>query len=81
MRAILRQGFGDEVLLLWVEQHSEVVTELRDIGRPESHTRVVGRDEYLLEGLYALSRLVDILIAPHQRINDDPALLSWTSPR
>jgi len=73
-------GFGGEILLPWVEKHPEVVTELREVGRPESHTRVVGRDESLLEGLYALSRLVDILIAPHQPVNDDPALLSWTSP-
>ena len=30
-------------------------------------------------GLYALSRLVDILIGPHQPINEDPALLAWTT--
>jgi hypothetical protein len=74
------QGFGGEILLPWVEQHPEVVAELHDIGHPDCHTRVVGRDEYLLEGLYALSRLVDILIAPHQPVNEDPAVLSWTHP-
>src|SRR5690606_13687742 len=76
-------GFGDELLLPWVQQHPEIVADLRDIGRPESHARVIGRDEDLLEGLYALSRLVDILIAPHQPVNDGPELRSglwWTGP-
>lgn len=77
------EGFGDELLLPWVQQHPEIVADLRDIGRPESHARVIGRDEDLLEGLYALSRLVDILIAPHQPVNDGPELRSglwWTGP-
>ncbi|NUT33247.1 MAG: hypothetical protein HOV79_09250 [Hamadaea sp.] len=80
VRDTAQPGFGGEVLLPWLERHPEVVAELRDVGRPESHARVVGRDECLLEGLYAVSRLVDILVAPHQPVNGDPAVLSWLSP-
>lgn len=55
LRDNAQQGFGCEILLPWVEQHPEVVAKLRDTGRPESHARVVGRNEYLLEGLYSTS--------------------------
>lgn len=40
------------------------------------------RGEYsALEGLYALSRVLDVLAAPYQPVNQDPALLSWINGR
>jgi len=72
------EGFGEEILLPWLHQHSEVVAELQEVGRPANHARKTDPGDWVLEGLYSLSRLVDILIAPHQPVNGDPALLSWT---
>ena len=80
VRECARPGFGEEILLPWLQDHREVVAELGEIGRPASHTRVTDGNDDVLEGLYALSRLVDILISPHQPVNDDPAVLSWTDP-
>lgn len=70
-------GFGAEVLLPWLAERPEIVTELREIGRPDSHRRPVS-DEVSF-GLYALSRLVEILIAPYQPVDGDPKLLAWTT--
>ncbi|MEV6967769.1 hypothetical protein AB0M47_21940 [Hamadaea sp. NPDC051192] len=70
-------GFGAEVLLPWLAEHPEVTTELREIGRPDSHRRKVTDD--VTFGLYAVSRLAEILIAPHQPVDDDPALQNWTT--
>jgi hypothetical protein len=74
------RGFDAERLLPWLEQRPEIVAELHAIGHPDSHSRTPDPDDGRLEGLYALSRLIDILLAPHQTTNADPALLSWTTP-
>jgi hypothetical protein len=83
-------GWGAEILLPFVEQNPEAVEELRDLGRPDSHRHRIEPDPVYftrLEGLYALSRVVDLLVAPFQPVNDDPALFAintdhpwWTGP-
>jgi hypothetical protein len=77
-------GWGEEIIVPWLTQHPESVAELRTIGRPENrNVRVLPNPHHftVLEGLYAVSRVVDVLIAPHQPVNDDPALLAWTTGR
>lgn len=40
------------------------------------------RGEYpALKGLYALGRVLDVLAAPYQAVNQEPALLSWINGR
>jgi hypothetical protein len=68
-------SWGDDVLVPWIRAHPQVVAELREIGRPENHLLQVPRSRYYytsLEGLYALSRLIDLLIAPHQPADPEP---------
>ncbi len=72
-------GWGETELLGWLEQRRWIVAELHAVGRADNHRRRLRPGDDLLADLYALSRLVDILIAPHQPINDDPALLDWTT--
>jgi hypothetical protein len=77
--------WADDVLLPWVAKNDAVRTELHEIGAPESH-RVLAEPEprgfSFLWGLYALSRVLDVLISPFQPVNDDPEILSWlSSPR
>jgi hypothetical protein len=75
-------GWGAESVLPWLDAHPDVVAELHELGRPANHRVRVpsdGRHYTALEGLYALSRIVEVHIAAHQPINDDPALLSWTT--
>lgn len=66
----------------WADQHPGVISELHAIGAADNRrVRVAERrgDYTALEGLYALSRVLDVLIAPFQPVNDDPALLSWVT--
>jgi hypothetical protein len=77
--------WADDVLLPWVAENDAVRTELHEIGAPESH-RVLAEPEprsfSFLWGLYALGRVLDVLISPFQPVNDDPEILSWlSSPR
>jgi hypothetical protein len=72
-------GWGEERLQLMLERYPAAVAELHDVGRAESHQRKTGGMQEMLWDLYALSRLTDILIAPHQPVNNDPALLDWTT--
>ncbi|WP_051367009.1 hypothetical protein [Hamadaea tsunoensis] len=69
-------GFGRAVLEPWLAERPHVLAELHEIGRP--HNSVVAADPEVLYGLYAFSRLTEILLGPHQPVNDDPALLSHT---
>jgi len=73
----------DALLLPWVDGHRPLVDELHRIGDADSRlVRVPKSDAYSpLEALYALSRILDVLIAPHQRPVDDPALLNWSTGR
>jgi hypothetical protein len=74
--------WSDHLILPWASRHFEVLEELREIGKPEyRQARVVpGPDRRTaLEGMYALSRVLDVLIAPYQPVNDDPALLNVVS--
>jgi hypothetical protein len=74
-------GWGAEILLPWLDDNREALDELHDLGRPESHReRIPGDRGYYtrLEGLYALSRVIDLLVSPLQPVNDDPALLTAT---
>lgn len=74
--------WADEVIGPWAQQHPDVIAELHAIGAPRNHrARVTWRrgDYSALEGLYALGRVLDVLAAPFQQVNPDPALLSWIS--
>jgi hypothetical protein len=73
------EGWGEAELVPWIAQRPHVVEELHQIGAPDGHRRSVGVDHEILWGLYALNRLVDILIGPHQPIDDHPGLLAWTT--
>jgi hypothetical protein len=70
---------ADAVVLPFVEDHAALVAQLHEIGRPESHRVRFERDgSYpVLWGLYALSRLLDVLISPFQPPSDDPEILNW----
>ena len=75
-------GCSEEVPLSWLEPRPYLLAELHEIGRPDSRRLRFVRDwqHYtVLEGLYALSRIIDVLIAAHQPSDDDPALLNWTT--
>jgi hypothetical protein len=49
------------------------------MGAPDAYQRVFDRDDTDLWDLYVLGRMVDILIAPYQPVNDDPQLIAWTT--
>src|SRR5215469_12237113 len=73
----VRSGWGEEILLSWFERHATLVAELHEVGRPEQYRYpALPPGSELLWELYRLGRLVDILIAPHQPVDDDPALNS-----
>jgi hypothetical protein len=59
-------GWGGEVLQPWLDMRPHLVAELHELGSPDScRARVPrGGDHYpVLEGLYALSRVADVLVA------------------
>jgi hypothetical protein len=74
-------AWGMEVLLPWVAEHRDLVDELHEIGRPENR-RVpperAPKGYSILWELYALSRVLDVLISPFQPVNGDPDILDWT---
>jgi hypothetical protein len=75
-------GWGGEVFQPWLDMRPHLVAELHELGRPDSRRVRVprGGDHYtVLEGLYALSRVVDVLVSAFQPDNPDPRLLDWTS--
>lgn len=62
-------GWGGEVLGPWLDARPHVLFELHELGRPGSYrVRVPREGDYYsaLEGLYALSRVVDVLLSPFQ---------------
>jgi hypothetical protein len=74
-------SWAEDVLLPWVEENPGQVAELHEIGAPGNHRVAVEREprgHSFLWGLYALSRVVDVLISPFQPVNDDPDILAWT---
>jgi hypothetical protein len=76
--------WAGEVIDPWAQQHPGVIAELHAIGAPGNHRARVTwrRGEFsALEGLYALGRVLDVLAAPYQPVNRDPALLSWINGR
>jgi hypothetical protein len=83
---LLRVHKGDqhagEVIWPWADRHLETIRELRDIGRPQcrgARIRCHPGQYDPLQGMYALSRVLDVLIAPYQPAHDDPALLNWVT--
>lgn len=71
-------GWDQAGLIWWLDQHPRVAGFLRDVGRPEARRPLAAGDD-TLQALYAISRLVEIAIAPRQPVNDDPDLLAWTT--
>lgn len=74
--------WSDQVIVPWADRNSAAIRELHDIGRPESRAARIRQDSghySPLEGLYAMSRVLDVLIAPYQPVSDDPAVLNWTT--
>lgn len=75
-------GWGGEVLQPWLDRRPHLVAELHELGRPDSRRVRVPREgnHYTaLEGMYAFSRIVDVLLSAFQPGNSDPQLLDWTS--
>jgi hypothetical protein len=68
-------GLGD-MLLRWLEEHPAHVAEVRAAGRPESHliplVRPPTREYSPLVRLYAMNRILDVLILNYQDPPDDP---------
>ena len=66
LQAYRGDRWSDDLILPWASRYFEVLEELRAIGQPEYHRARVapgsGRGT-ALEGLYALSRVLDVLIA------------------
>ena len=52
----------------WFDREPRMLTELRDVGRPDSCRPT--RDQILLNGLYALDRLTDLMILPWAPLSD-----------
>lgn len=76
--------WAGEVTGPWADRHLDVIRELRAIGEPECRRARIrsSPDCYSpLQGIYALSRVLDVLIAPFQPVNGDPALLNWVTGR
>jgi hypothetical protein len=74
----------EDVIWPWINRHPEAILELREIGQPDRrHARIrVHPGQYgALEGMYALSRVLDVRIAAFQPVNDDPRLLNWSTGR
>lgn len=77
-------GWGGEVLQPWLDTRPHVVEELNELGRPDSRRVRVpheGSHYTALEGLYALSRVVDVLVSAFQPDNPDPRSLDSTSDK
>ena len=73
----------DQIIGPWLEENRGVVEELREIGSPRNHkAHVVTRSAYftVVEGLYGLSRVLDVLVSPFQPESYDADLLNWTNP-
>lgn len=58
-------GWGRSEFGPWFEQHPHVACELREVGVEGARRRLPSGDAVLV-GLYAVSRLTDLLIGPHQ---------------
>jgi hypothetical protein len=70
-------GWGNEILQPWLEERQSVLAELRELGRSDSHRVRVPDDGVhysALEGLYALSRVVDVLLLAFQPDKSDPGI-------
>ncbi|MEV4837719.1 hypothetical protein AB0K05_24570 [Nonomuraea sp. NPDC049486] len=67
-------GSGD-MLLRWLDEHPAHVAEVREAGRPGSHLvplgKSTGRGYSPLERLYAVNRILDLLILNYQDIAND----------
>jgi hypothetical protein len=64
-------------LLRWLQEHPAHVAEVREVGRPESHLIPLGKPPQRgyspLERLYAVSRIIDLLIMNYQENSPDDA--------
>ncbi|MCA2227562.1 hypothetical protein [Nonomuraea aurantiaca] len=69
-------GLGD-MLLRWLDEHPGHVAEVREAGQPESHLIPLGkpprRGYSSLVRLYAVNRILDLLILNYQDQPDDSA--------
>ncbi|MFI7637272.1 hypothetical protein [Nonomuraea sp. NPDC049400] len=69
-------GLAD-MLLRWLDEHPAHVAEVREAGQPESHLIPLGkppkRGYSSLERLYAVNRILDLLILSYQDPPDDSA--------
>ncbi|TKK79000.1 hypothetical protein FDA94_36395 [Herbidospora galbida] len=55
-----------DVLWPWLAAHPELVEEVQELGRPDSHRTAPGQDA--LWRLYAVGRVLDLLIAEHPEV-------------
>ena len=76
-------GRGWELIEPWWDARPHLLHELHDVGRPESRRVRVAPDPQgytALEGRYALNRVVDVLLAPHQPARRAPDGGDGTDP-
>jgi hypothetical protein len=69
------EAWADDVLLPWVEANPRSVADLRQIGQAGAMNIPIPNDHenYTpLQALYALTRVLDVLIAPFQQAPDQP---------
>ncbi|MFC4006354.1 hypothetical protein ACFOY2_03920 [Nonomuraea purpurea] len=69
-----------DMLLGWLDEHPAHVMELREAGRPESHLIPLGKPSQRgyssLWRLYAVNRILDLLILNYQDPPDDSAAIT-----
>lgn len=78
------EAWADDVLLPWIEANPRSIADLRQIGQAGAMNIPIpnDHDNYTpLQALYALTRVLDVLIAPFQQVPDEPecgAVPGWT---
>jgi hypothetical protein len=72
MRSYSGHDWAEDVLLPWVEGHQGDVDSLHEMGQPAASDRAASEEQ--LWDLYALSRVLDVLISPFQPV--DPTVES-----
>src|ERR1700743_256332 len=78
------EAWADDVLLPWVEANPRSIADLRQIGQAGAMNIPIpnDHDNYTpLQALYALTRVLDVLVAPFQQVPEQPGhgeAAGWT---
>ncbi len=69
-------AWADDVLVPWIETHPARVSELRQVAGPQGPSLRLHNSPEAWD-LYALGRVLDVLVSPFQPERHDPAILDW----